>query len=565
MKNLLLKTLAALTFVGGGILLSSCESETGTSETPVFEVTSSRELPVDAEGRQFEIKINTNFAPERISAVSDSDWIVTDSATKSGSSVRFTATVEANDTGYDREGTITVSVDDPQFEAVVITVTQVSSMIFALTSESEVEIKQTGGEFNIEISTNYETDELNIEGNNEWLEVGEATKEGLTVTIPVTVKANNTYDPRTGEITVTAPDAEPAVVTVTQEYIVKFNVSPQSYDADAEGEEFEVKVDTNIEYEVSSDSEWVKVGEKTESGVKLTVDAYTNVVARNATVTFTQTSGPKTGGQYISRKVTISQTYVDPSSGIANFIDFSTNYAYPASWANPSAINNLNEYTVELVVYLKEGSKPFGFACHTPLFNCRNTCAIAAYPPMTTWTWKAGSITTYQQASGTFTAATAAKTAHLAMTTAADGTFSLYVDGAKVIDNKQGGATAPYNFASESGSFESGNCLYLGFMASTTHTPTTSFITSIAGQGMDNGTTAAMFQLIQGGVAEVRIWNRQLTASEITAEGHFFSVDPSSSGLLAYWKCNEKSGTTLKDSTSNGNNLTLYTDITLLE
>lgn len=58
-----------------------------------------------------------------------------------------------------------------------------------------------------------------------------------------------------------------------------------------------------------------------------------------------------------------------------------------------------------------------------------------------------------------------------------------------------------------------------------------------------------------GMMAEVRIWNRALSSDEITASGHFYSVDPSSEGLVAYWKLDEGEGNVFKDSSPFGNDL----------
>ena len=54
-----------------------------------------------------------------------------------------------------------------------------------------------------------------------------------------------------------------------------------------------------------------------------------------------------------------------------------------------------------------------------------------------------------------------------------------------------------------------------------------------------------------GDMAEVRIWNRALSADEINAKGHFYSVDATSNGLLAYWKLNG-TGTHVEDYSGNG-------------
>ncbi len=60
-----------------------------------------------------------------------------------------------------------------------------------------------------------------------------------------------------------------------------------------------------------------------------------------------------------------------------------------------------------------------------------------------------------------------------------------------------------------------------------------------------------------GVVSEARIWNRALSAEEIQATNHFYTVDPASEGLIAYWKFNEGSGTLAKDYSANGYDLTI--------
>ena len=49
-------------------------------------------------------------------------------------------------------------------------------------------------------------------------------------------------------------------------------------------------------------------------------------------------------------------------------------------------------------------------------------------------------------------------------------------------------------------------------------------------------------RFFNGSVAEVRIWNRALTAEEIQAVNHFYTADPASEGLIAYWKFDEGEG-----------------------
>ena len=62
---------------------------------------------------------------------------------------------------------------------------------------------------------------------------------------------------------------------------------------------------------------------------------------------------------------------------------------------------------------------------------------------------------------------------------------------------------------------------------------------------------------LDGDMAEVRIWNRCLSEEEINADAHFYTVDPNSEGLAAYWKMDDGAGTIIKDYSPNGNDLTL--------
>jgi len=57
-------------------------------------------------------------------------------------------------------------------------------------------------------------------------------------------------------------------------------------------------------------------------------------------------------------------------------------------------------------------------------------------------------------------------------------------------------------------------------------------------------------QYVNGRIAECRIWNRALTASEIKL--NLCGADPNANGLVAYWKMNEGTGTIFRNSASTG-------------
>ena len=60
---------------------------------------------------------------------------------------------------------------------------------------------------------------------------------------------------------------------------------------------------------------------------------------------------------------------------------------------------------------------------------------------------------------------------------------------------------------------------------------------------------------LDGRITEIRIWNKTLTAEEINAENHFYSVNPDAEGLFSYWKFTEGTGTSIADATGKGNAL----------
>lgn len=67
---------------------------------------------------------------------------------------------------------------------------------------------------------------------------------------------------------------------------------------------------------------------------------------------------------------------------------------------------------------------------------------------------------------------------------------------------------------------------------------------------------------LDGEISEVRIWSRQRTQDELNALNAFYTVDPDSEGLIAYWKFDEGSGKTIKDYSGNGNDIEAANDLT---
>jgi len=114
------------------------------------------------------------------------------------------------------------------------------------------------------------------------------------------------------------------------------------------------------------------------------------------------------------------------------------------------------------------------------------------------------------------------------------GKVTVYFDGRKVLDEASCGLSSVTwgAYGSDKGESTGSRYFWLGY--------------SYAGD-----------RYLDGEMSEVRVWDHCLTQAEIQAPNHFYFVDPASEGLIAYWKMDDGGGTILKDSSPNGNDLTL--------
>lgn len=82
-------------------------------------------------------------------------------------------------------------------------------------------------------------------------------------------------------------------------------------------------------------------------------------------------------------------------------------------------------------------------------------------------------------------------------------------------------------------------------------------LTKIGGEGNEHGFCIGRSwndnRWWPGEISECRVWNKVLTEEDINSRNHFYYVDPSSEGLVAYWKFNEGDGVVINDQTGNGN------------
>lgn len=219
----------------------------------------------------------------------------------------------------------------------------------------------------------------------------------------------------------------------------------------------------------------------------------------------------------------------------AHFAEMANN-CIAITWANESAVNNLSGITMETLfrwdafntaegidtMFGVEGGwlvrcmnnfhwipedgwficTPGGNLCFAPFV--RENSAVKDWKGMTQGVWH-----------------------HLAITyDAATGAMSVYIDGTQTV----------------SGTYQLGNVNLLQ----------SSWTGEEANNTFHIGKSYNNLRWFNGALSEVRIWGRALSASEIAAEGHFYSVDPATAqNLIAYWKLDGK-GTHVQDYSGNG-------------
>ena len=213
--------------------------------------------------------------------------------------------------------------------------------------------------------------------------------------------------------------------------------------------------------------------------------------------------------------------FVFRAGALINMVaDMSKNYL-TVKWATPDLVNNMNQITMEALIYPRE----FGKLISTVMGiegNFLMRIGDAGFPDnQIQIATGAGNFPDADSNKGLQTN----RWQHVAMTYDADTReVKVYVNG----------------------SLQSQGKLRTGKV-------------SIVGNGTDRdfliGKSYDDARWFEGNMSEVRVWNVVRTQEEITA--NFYSVDPKSKGLVGYWKMDDSTSPNIvKDATGNGNDAT---------
>lgn len=420
-----------------------------------------------------------------------------------------------------------------------------------LKSEANLSLGYEAEQVEILVSTNrnhYRDIECTLsEGAAEWLTY-RATLPGETeadAKIYFDAAALEGLADREAKVTISAPGLTPVEVNLTQYAKHVLSTPTANYTVAIEGETIYVPLSANVEYSITMEGAegWLTVGEPTAEGLPFTAAPLTDG-KRAATVTFAQTDAVE-GETPLTCTIKITQV----SALISWAADMTGNRLFPKWDGTGGGIaknNDLTEVTLECMVKFDDFNKASG-GIYTimgiegyfllrmgdvgnPLTRLQVATLAGNYNvpfdcEANTWyhlavVWKE-------------------RTAYVYFNGELKGTSQQFPERSWV-----GWPTYNYVYLSPlalspAWSYEpDGNrCFWMGYSYDSNRD-------------------------IHGLMTEIRLWNRALTAEEINAENHFYTVDPASEGLFSYWKFTEGEGATVADKTANGNTLYGETDIT---
>lgn len=502
------------------------------------------------------------------------DWVTADKTSgKNGETVTFTV-----DTNTDEEKTakfvFSCGEADAEF-TLVSTPAEVVIPEIELVSEGNVEVGHEAGEFTVQLALTNVEDVADIDASIEgsWVTFhSPATGGNGSAELNFSYEANETAESREATVTISYPNADPVSVTVTQEA------------APAQGPEHDIELVTETPLEVgctegtvpitvsisdgvdatrltaASDQSWAKLSKAVPNGIGKAMmifeyTANTSAEARTANIkvqydgvdyfTFqlVQSGDPEGGeqpggGNYVAdmRNHCASPELTTYDSGGKTFIS-------EIHWNAPDVFKLGKTATIEVLVRhdatFEEktgGGQWDGSWVNTiigleGIFLVRSGDNTENYKQWeVVWNNTDGAENKFRSTENL----PGGEWAHIAITAdAASNTITLYQNGKSVCTGQIPSSAADIDFTRTIDGWAQGQSLCLG-------------------RSSDNGRD------FNGEMAEVRIWNRALSADEINGAGHFYSVSADAEGLVAYWKMNEGEGDTFYDSTSNGNDIKGY-------
>lgn len=234
-------------------------------------VTSSK-FEVAAEGGEVVIEVKANIDFDYAIDESAKEWISYE-GTRAIKTSTLVFKVSPNDSAEKREGKITIK--SGEFNEVV-TIYQASKEPTIVISQNEYVVSSNGETISIDVSSNVDVS-VEISSDVDWI-TENTTRATSTNTYRFDISPNEDYEQRSAEIMFTNKENNLSeVVKITQTQKNALVVAKDSYTADSEGDQIEIEVGHNIDFDVEISADWIS---KADTRAFVT-DKLTFVIAEN--------------------------------------------------------------------------------------------------------------------------------------------------------------------------------------------------------------------------------------------------------------------------------------------
>ena len=240
---------------------------------------------VAQEGGKIEVEVKANINYELAISETAKDWI-TESKSKSRTLTTYKHTFEiaANEESEKREGEITFKSDD---KVETVMVYQAGGAILLL-SQNEFTVSDAGDTISVDVKSNVE---YGVQMPDvDWINDNASSRGMSSHTLKYVINANEGYDTRSAEIIFYDKNSDLKdtlkVVQVQKDTII---ISEKRISVDKEGGIVEVKINTNIDFEVQipSDVTWVNLLDSralTERNIYLQIEENTGEDSRKVEI-----------------------------------------------------------------------------------------------------------------------------------------------------------------------------------------------------------------------------------------------------------------------------------------
>lgn len=370
-------------------------------------------------------------------------------------------------------------------------------------------------------------------------EITSATKGWLTYTITrpgndgnlisyFKMTENTTGAVRVADVTITTTKGATATMKVSQLPKSEMSMTDAAFFVGAEAQDdYAVALNTNVpELDVKIEgADWVTYKNFADGKLHFSVTALpAEVKNRTCTVTVTE----KNPAENIAA-VSVSFTLTQKGASLINCVaDMRKSRAFFKTLSNRNALHDLKKSTIECLVYITDkrsnGSLSSIMGVEGKYLLRMGDSGLPWNQLQVVTTDSFDKITSEKMQLKELN-----KWYHIAVTFGI-GDITVFINGEQVYKKGTYGNYPSFDITNEGNGDESTRAFWIGYSYSSD-------------------------RYFPGYMSEVRVWNRMLSADEIKAENHFYTVDPNSEGLVGYWKFNEGTGNIIKDYSASGNDM----------